>query len=44
MVPCIEMIQVFGERNCYKPYQVLRHHNLNEASRIFINCSKRGPW
>ena len=26
--------QVFVERNCYKFYQVLRHHDLDEVSRM----------
>ena len=29
---CIEEIQVFVERNYYKLYQILHHHNLDEAS------------
>ena len=31
MMPFIEEIKVFVERNCYKPYQILHHHNLDEA-------------
>ena len=31
MMPCIEKIQVFVEMNYYKPYQTLRHHNLNHS-------------
>ena len=29
---CIEEIQIRVERNYYKLYQILHHHNLNEAS------------
>ena len=32
MMPCIEEIEVFDERNYYKFYQLLRHHDLNESS------------
>ena len=34
----IEEIQVFVERNYYKPDQILRHNNINEALQ-FINHS-----
>ena len=34
MMPCIEEIQVFVEKNYYKPYQMLSHNNQNEASRM----------
>ena len=34
MMPCIKEIQVFVERNYYKPDQILCYYNLNEDSRM----------
>ena len=33
-MPCIEEIEVFVERNYYKFYELLRHHDLDKASRM----------
>ena len=34
MKSCIEGIQVFVERNYYKPNKGLHHYNLDETSRM----------
>ena len=36
MMPCIEDNKVFARENYYAPNQMLRHHNLNEASQIAV--------